>query len=68
MPYYNCPSCRLSINSVAAYALDRDCPRCKSERGDDVAMSVSALPHRHHMLIDGYRTPEPTVGAAKGSR
>ena len=65
MPYFNCPRCRLSISSLAAYAVDRDCPRCKSERSEDVSMIVSALPH--HMLFDGYPPEVPTAGAAKGN-
>jgi hypothetical protein len=66
MPYFNCPNCRLSISSLAAYAVERYCPRCTSERGEGVGMVVSALPQ--HMLIDGLRVKKPTTGAAEGSR
>jgi hypothetical protein len=46
MPYLNCPNCRLSVYSAAAYATLDYCPRCDARLGQTRRLFLSPLPDR----------------------
>lgn len=43
MPYYQCPACRLTNYSAAAYSTARICPICSAAISDDSKLHVTSV-------------------------
>ena len=58
MPYYNCPTCRLTVYSAASWAHVNECPRCGGRLGDPRRSSEQVASRRHPGAGVGARTTD----------